>query len=209
MNAYAVIIVIGYLIGSIPSGLLIGKGIYNIDLRQFGSKNIGATNTFRVLGLRPALAVFAGDALKGIGGVMLGQYLIGTPTGQLIGGIAAMLGHNWSVFLKFQGGRGVATGLGIIAILVPNITVIIIAVWALIVYFTRYVSLASIVSAILLPLLTWLTGAQIEYLYFGLLGGLFVIVRHYANIRRLLNGTELKIKAGSANSDSLDDKERE
>lgn len=195
---YALVLLLGYLIGSIPNGLLIGKWFCNVDIRQFGSKNIGATNAFRVLGPWPALGVFITDALKGVAGVWLGQEFIGTPAGMLVGGIAAMAGHNWSVFLGFKGGRGVATGLGIIAVLMPKITLIVFLVWCLIVYFTRYVSLASIVGATLLPLLVWLMAEQVEYLYFSLLAGLFVIVRHRPNIERLLRGEELKIKAGKA-----------
>ncbi|MDU4960673.1 MAG: glycerol-3-phosphate 1-O-acyltransferase PlsY [Sporomusaceae bacterium] len=193
---FALVIALGYLIGSIPNGLLIGKWFCQVDIRQFGSKNIGATNAFRVLGPWPALAVFLTDALKGVIGVLIGQALIGTPAGQLAGGIAAMTGHNWSLFLGFKGGRGVATGLGIIAVLIPKITLLIFIVWAVIVYFTRYVSLGSIVGAALLPLLVWLTQEQSELLYFSLLAGLFVIVRHRPNIERLLRGEELKIKAG-------------
>jgi glycerol-3-phosphate acyltransferase PlsY len=199
MVVFALVVVLGYLIGSIPNGLLIGKWFCKVDIRQFGSKNIGATNAFRVLGPWPALGVFLTDALKGVIGVYIGQTLIGTPAGQLAGGIAAMAGHNWSLFLGFKGGRGVATGLGIIAVLMPKITLIVFLVWAVIVYFTRYVSLGSIVSAALLPLLVWTMGEQTEFLYFSLVAALFVIVRHRPNIQRLLRGEELKIKAGKVN----------
>ena len=206
---YTLVLLLGYLIGSIPNGLLIGKLFCGMDIRQFGSKNIGATNAFRVLGPRPAFAVFLTDALKGVAGVWLGHVFIGTPVGQLAGGIAAMAGHNWSVFLGFKGGRGVATGLGIIAVLMPKITLIVFLVWLAIVYITRYVSLGSIVGAALLPLLVWLMGEQQEYLYFSLLAGLFVIVRHRPNIERLLQGTELKIKAGKPTKpDEPDNKEK-
>ncbi len=193
---YALVIISGYLIGSIPNGLLIGKWFCHVDIRQFGSKNIGATNAFRVLGPWPALGVFVTDAFKGIIGVMIGQYLIGTPVGQLAGGIAAMAGHNWSLFLGFKGGRGVATGLGIIVVLMPDITLIVFLVWVAIVYFTRYVSLGSITGAALLPLLVWIRGEQAEFLYFSIIAALFVIIRHRPNIERLLRGQELKIKPG-------------
>lgn len=192
----AVIAVASYLIGSIPNGLLLGRCFWGIDLRQSGSKNIGATNAFRVIGPWPALGVFLTDAAKGVAGVLLGQYLEGSPQGMLVGGIAAIAGHNWSVFLKFKGGRGVATGLGVIAVLVPKVTVIVFAVWGLIVYFSRYVSLASIIAAALVPLLMWLSNEKVEFYYFGLLAAAFVILRHKPNIERLLAGNELKIKAG-------------
>ena len=194
---YVIITVLGYLIGSIPNGLIIGKRLYNVDLRQFGSKNIGATNAYRTLGLWPAVWVFLTDAAKGVIAVHFASFLIGTPIALLIGGIAAIVGHNWSVFLHFTGGRGVATGLGVIAVLVPKITIIIFLVWVVIVYITRYVSLASIVAAALVPVMMWFMGERIEFLYFGILAALFVIIRHRPNIERLLKGQELKIKLGN------------
>lgn len=193
---YVLVIAASYLIGSIPNGLIIGRNFYNIDLREYGSKNIGATNAYRTLGLWPALWVFFTDALKGVAGVLIGQYLGSSAVAELAGGIGAIAGHNWSVFLKFKGGRGVATGLGVIAMLVPKVTVIVFAVWALIVYFTRYVSLASIVAAALVPVSMWLLHVRQEFFYFGILAALFVIIRHRPNIERLLKGEEPKIKAG-------------
>ncbi len=194
---YLIIVALSYLIGSIPNGLIIGKLLRGVDLRQFGSKNIGATNAFRVLGPWPAFWVFVTDALKGVVGVYWGQYIMpGAAWALLAGGIAAIAGHNWSVFLQFKGGRGVATGLGVIAVLVPKITFIIFFIWGVIVYITRYVSLASIVAAALVPILMWFMGQRPEFLYFGVLAAAFVIIRHKPNIERLLKGEELKIKAG-------------
>lgn len=199
-------ILIAYLIGSIPNGLIVGKFMCGVDIRQFGSKNIGATNAYRVLGPWPAFWVFITDALKGVAGVMMGQWLDGNTIALLAGGIAAMAGHNWSVFLKFKGGRGVATGLGVIAVLVPKVTAIVFIVWALIVYTTRYVSLGSIVAAILVPLSMWFFNESIEILLFGIVAALFVILRHKPNIERLLKGEELKIKAGGSSADSTKEK---
>jgi len=180
-------ILLAYLIGSIPNGLIVGKYMCDVDIRQFGSKNIGATNAYRVLGPWPAFWVFLTDALKGVAGVMMGQWLDGSTIALLAGGIAAMAGHNWSIFLKFKGGRGVATGLGVIAVLVPKVTAIVFIVWALIVYTTRYVSLGSIVAAVLVPLSMWFFNESIEILVFGIVAALFVILRHKPNIERLLN----------------------
>ena len=196
MEKYILIAVVAYLIGSIPNGLILGKHIWNVDLRQFGSKNIGATNAFRVLGPWPAFWVFLTDMSKGVIGVWFAQYLIGTPLALIIGGIAAIAGHNWSIFLRFTGGRGVATGLGVIAMISPVVTTIVFIVWAAIVYFTRYVSLASIVAAFLVPVFMWALGERTEIFYFGIVAALFVILRHRPNIERLLKGEELKIKAG-------------
>ncbi len=197
----AVIAGAGYLIGSIPNGLILGRWFWNVDLRQFGSKNIGATNAFRVLGPWPALGVFFTDAAKGVAGVYIGQWLSGTPSAMLLGGIAAIAGHNWSLFLGFKGGRGVATGLGVIAVLMPAVTAIVLVVWGLIVYVSRYVSLASIIAAALVPVLVWLFNERLEFFYFGLLAAAFVIIRHKPNIERLLTGNELKIKAGQVHKE--------
>lgn len=194
---YLLVIIASYLIGSIPNGLIIGSTFYKTDLRQLGSKNIGATNAYRVLGPWPAFWVFLTDALKGVAGVLIGHYLGHSGLAELAGGIGAISGHNWSVFLGFKGGRGVATGLGVIAILVPNVTLFVFLVWAVIVYFTRYVSLASIVAAALVPISMWLLGVKQEFFYFGIIAALFVIIRHRPNIERLLKGEEPKIKAGT------------
>ena len=184
-----------YLLGALPFGLWIGKGLYHIDLREHGSKNTGATNAYRVLGRGPALLVFVCDTVKGMAGVYLGSVLVGGSLAEVLGGIAAISGHNWSVFMGFKGGRGVATGLGVIALLAPQVTAIVFGVWAVVVFLTRYVSLGSIVAAALVPPLMWRFGAGREVLWFGVAAAAFVILRHRPNITRLLRGEELKIKA--------------
>ena len=184
-----------YLMGSLPFGLWIGQWFYHIDLREHGSKNTGATNAYRVLGRWPALLVFVCDTVKGMAGVYLGSLLVGGSLAEVLGGIAAISGHNWSVFMGFKGGRGVATGLGVIALLAPKVTAIVFAVWCIVVFFTRYVSLASIVAAALVPPLMWWFDAGSETLLFGVAAATFVILRHRPNVVRLLRGEELKIKA--------------
>lgn len=196
---YAILIAGCYLIGSLPNGLVIGKYLKGIDIREFGSKNIGATNVFRVLGPWPALLVLLTDMMKGIISVYLAQLFFVEPAAQLIAGIAAIAGHNWSIFLNFKGGRGVATGLGVISILVPKVTLVVFVVWALIVAFTRYVSLGSIVAAALLPIVMYIFQERMEFLFFGSFAAAFVILRHRPNIERLLKGQELKIKPGNMN----------
>lgn len=187
-----VYVILAYLIGSIPSGLIIGKGLFGTDVRQFGSKNIGATNTYRVLGLKAALPVFICDALKGaIGVFLLTSY---GPAFAILGGILAMVGHNWSIFLGFKGGRGVATGLGVLIALSPLVAIICFAIWGIIVYPTKLVSLGSIIAAAAVPLLMFLTGQSWWYVGFGALAALFVILRHRENIIRLLSGKELKVE---------------
>lgn len=187
-----VYVILAYLIGSIPSGLIIGKGLFGTDVRQFGSKNIGATNTYRVLGLKAALPVFICDALKGAIGVFL--LASNGPAFAILGGILAMVGHNWSIFLGFKGGRGVATGLGVLIALSPLVAVICFAIWGIIVYPTKLVSLGSIIAAAAVPLLMFLTGQSWWYVGFGALAALFVILRHRDNIIRLLSGKELKVE---------------
>ena len=184
-----------YFLGALPFGLWIGKVLYHIDLREHGSKNTGATNAYRVLGRWPALLVFACDTMKGMAGVYLGSVLVGGSLAEVLGGIAAISGHNWSVFMGVKGGRGVATGLGVIALLAPQVTAIVFTVWAVVVFLTRYVSLGSIIAAALVPPLMWWFGAGREVLWFGVAAAAFVILRHRPNIERLLRGEELKIKA--------------
>ncbi|MBP2642921.1 MAG: plsY [Firmicutes bacterium] len=192
---YAITAVLSYLVGSIPNGLIIGKLFKGVDIRQYGSKNIGATNAYRVLGPWSGLAVLIADLLKGIIAVYIGHFCLGTSDGEIVGAFFAITGHNWPVFLRFKGGRGVATALGVITVLMPKETVIIFLVWLCIVFITRYVSLASITAAAIAPLLIYFFGEEIKLLVFGIIAAVFVIIRHKANIQRLLKGEELKIKA--------------
>ncbi len=202
---YLLIAIWGYFLGCIPSGLLVGRLFCNIDIRQYGSKNIGTTNMFRILGPKPAALVLLADMSKGMLAVFIARYLIGSEPALLLGGIAAIMGHNYSFFLGFKGGRGVATGLGVILVLMPEVTSVVFLVWAAIVYFTRYVSLASVVAATLVPFLTWYFSYSWAFFAFAVLAALFIIIRHKENIERLLKGTESKIKAGSMDNISNKD----
>lgn len=196
MQSVAIACIVAYLLGSIPNGLVFGKLIWQVDLREYGSHNIGATNAWRTLGKGPGFLIFLLDFFKGFISVWLGSVLAGTPMAMVLAGICAIIGHSCSVFLKFKGGKGVATGLGVIVMLMPLPALIVFAVWLLIVKISGYVSLGSIIAAALVPILAWLQGYAMEYTVFGLLAAAFVIVRHKANIIRLLNGSESKIKAG-------------
>lgn len=191
--------IFGYLIGSIPNGLIFGKTFWQVNLRDHGSKNIGATNAYRTLGKLPAALIFSADLLKGMIGVLLGGYFAGTPAAMVVGGIAAIVGHSWSFLLKFTGGKGVATGLGVIAMLMPEVTLIVFAVWFAIVYVSKYVSLGSVVAAALVPVCSWFLGEPDAYQMFSILAAIFIVYRHKSNLQRLLNGTESKIKAGHMN----------
>ena len=195
MMDFVVAAAISYLLGSIPNGLILGKAIWGVDLRQHGSMNIGATNAWRTIGKAGGISIFALDFLKGAISAYLGLHLGGSELAGVLCGILAIAGHSWSVFLAFKGGKGVATGLGVIAALMPMVTLIVFAVWFAIVYFTGYVSLGSIVGAALVPILTLFFGLHTEFLILGLIAAVFIIYRHKSNIERLLNGTESKIKA--------------
>lgn len=186
-------LVLAYLIGSIPSGLILGKLVWHTDLRQYGSKNIGATNAWRVIGKPAGITVFLCDLFKGMLGVLIAGAMAASPLSMILGGIAAIVGHSASVFLKFKGGKGVATGLGVILLLMPKVTVVVFIVWVLITVLTRYVSLASVTGAVLVPILAFVFDYGWMYVTFGILVGGFVVYRHKSNIERLLNGTENKI----------------
>ena len=193
MTEYLLTGVIAYLVGSIPSGLILGKLFWHTDLRKYGSHNIGATNAWRTLGKVPGIIVFLADSLKGQAGVLLGLSLVGTPLAAVIGGLLAIVGHNFSLFLRFHGGKGVATSLGVLTMLMGNVTLIVFALWFTIVYMTRYVSLGSVVAGVLTPILAALFAYPMEYIVFTVIAAFLVIVRHHENIKRLMDGTENKI----------------
>ena len=189
----ALVLIAAYLLGSIPNGLIFGRLIWKKDLRQYGSHNIGATNAWRVLGKPAGFLIFALDFLKGAFSVLLAQIFAGTPTVMVLAGLLAIFGHAFSIFLKFKGGRGVATGLGVISFLMPSVTSIVFLAWLAIVLATRYVSLGSIVAAALVPILALIFGYAVEFVLFGVASAVFIILRHRENIVRLLNGRENKI----------------
>lgn len=197
MLSYIIVIFLSYVIGSIPSGLILGKTLWHVDLRQHGSKNIGATNAWRTLGKLPGFIVFVADLLKGMLSVYLGMMLVGSSTAMIIGGIMAIVGHSLSLFLKFKGGKGVATGLGVLIMLMPSISAIVFLVWLIVVLISKYVSLGSIIAAVLVPVCAFIMGLSFDFVVFGIVAAVFVIYRHKSNIIRLMNGTENKIKAGS------------
>ena len=189
-------LLLSYLLGSIPNGLWLCRALWHVDLRQHGSHNIGATNAWRTLGKGPGFLVFFLDMLKGLLAVWLGEILVGTPLVMILCGVLAIVGHSLSLFLRFHGGKGVATGLGVILMLMPKVTLIVFLVWLLLVLATRYVSLGSIVAAALVPVLALVFGYPALYVVFGVLAAALIIVRHRSNITRLLNGTENRISAG-------------
>jgi glycerol-3-phosphate acyltransferase PlsY len=189
--------VVGYLLGSIPTGMIVARVYRNVDLTAYGSGRTGATNVLRTLGSGAASIAFAGDFLKGLLAVVLVRVLIGdSPWAELIVAIAAVLGHSYSVFIGFKGGRGVVTGLGATIVAAPVLMLIAFATGALLVAVTRYVSLGSVVGAglggLLLCGLAATTGEP-AYALWGVLVGGFIIAAHKDNIQRLIAGTERKL----------------
>lgn len=183
-----------YLLGSIPTGLLLGK-LYGIDVRSEGSGNIGATNLYRTVGRKVGIITLFGDCLKGFLPVMLAWQLgLGEPLQAWIG-LAAFCGHVFSIFLLFKGGKGVATALGVYLALAPLAVLGALLVFVLLVAVWRYISLGSIVAAAVMPLIIFLRPHSNELLLATVLISLIVIVKHHANISRLLSGTESKFKA--------------
>ncbi|MDO4921057.1 MAG: glycerol-3-phosphate 1-O-acyltransferase PlsY [Phascolarctobacterium sp.] len=192
--------VLGHLCGSIPSGLWLVQAIHGIDIREYGSKNIGTTNVFRTVGPQTAVLVLLCDMLKGIAAVALVSYLFHNPVLDVATALGALLGHNYSVFLGFKGGKGVATGLGLLVFLMPKVAGTVFLIWLALVLVTRYVSLGSIVAAVCTPVMAWYFVYPSAYIALGAIAGFFVVLRHKENIGRLLSGTESKIKPGNANN---------
>ncbi|MHB1127290.1 MAG: glycerol-3-phosphate 1-O-acyltransferase PlsY [Bacillota bacterium] len=187
----AIILIASYLIGAIPVAYIAGRYFKGIDIRRVGSGNVGATNVLRSLGPLPAALVLVGDVAKGVVTVLWGGAVGGTDLG-LLAGLAAMAGHNWSIFLGFRGGRGVATGLGLFLALSPKVALIGLVIFIVIVLLTRYVSLGSILAASSLPVLFLAYYEPISYFFVSLLAALLIIYRHRPNIQRLMKGTETK-----------------
>ena len=191
---------LGHICGSVPSGLWLVRAMHGIDIREYGSKNIGTTNVFRTVGPTSAVLVLICDMLKGIIAVALVNYFFHNPELDVVTALGALLGHNYSLFLGFKGGKGAATGLGLLVFLMPKVAGAVFLVWLAIVFTTRYVSLGSMVAAVLTPIGAWYFNYPCAYIILGAIAGFFVVLRHKDNIGRLLSGTESKIKPGNANN---------
>lgn len=179
-----------YVLGAIPNGLIFGKLIWKKDLRQYGSHNIGATNAWRVIGAKAGLLIFMLDFLKGALSVMLAEIVFDDALIMIVAGLLAIIGHSFSIFLKLRGGKGVATGLGVIAMLMPKVTAIVFLLWLIFFAVTRYVSVASIAAATATPILAFAFDEPTEFIVLGLAAAVFIIFRHKENISRLKKGRE-------------------
>lgn len=206
---FAAVVILGYLLGSIPFGQLIGRRSAKVDLRQYGSGRTGATNVLRTAGRKAAALVASLDVLKGVLAVVLagiivgsnylvvGNFSLGALVAQVMAALAAMAGHIWPVFLGFRGGRGVATFFGGLMVLSPVAAIFGGSILIMGAGLTGYASLGSIVGAvgtyaILVPL-TILGGLPLEYLVYTLIGTIVVIIMHRDNIVRLISGKERKL----------------
>ena len=192
--AFFCLIILSYFFGAIPSGVWIGKIFKNIDVRDYGSKNSGATNSYRVLGAKLGIAVLIIDGLKGFIPLYIASKFNLKYNDLVILGLVAILAHTFSCFISFKGGKGVATSLGVFLFLAPVITLILLVIFILVVYFTKYISLGSITAAFLLPIFTFFTHRDTYLFTLSVVIAIFVIYRHKTNISRLLSGTENKFK---------------
>ncbi len=198
---YIATAIVAYLLGSIPTGFLVAKA-RGIDIRTVGSGNIGATNAFRVLGKGPGVFVLLADALKGWAAVkvaapLLAQVFPGAPVNylEITAGITVILGHNYTCWLGFKGGKGIATSAGVLIALVPWALLIILGIWIILFLLTRFVSVGSIAASFALPFAAWFTtGHDIGLTAVTGAMGALAIYKHRLNIRRLLDGTENRVQ---------------
>ncbi|MBI4596155.1 MAG: glycerol-3-phosphate 1-O-acyltransferase PlsY [Candidatus Tectomicrobia bacterium] len=187
-------IIIGYLLGSIPTGIIVTKWMRGVDIRNFGSGSTGATNVLRTTGKKAAALVFSVDIIKGVLSIWIARdYLSVSPWWTGLAGLLAVIGHNFPIFSQFRGGKGVATALGIFTALFPISTLIGLIIWIICIAIWRYVSLGSIISAALIPALSLISTKPGPYLLFTCLISLLIIYRHKDNIKRLLKGQESKL----------------
>jgi glycerol-3-phosphate acyltransferase PlsY len=204
LTLFAVLLA-GYLIGSFPTAILIGKIVrgWDFDIRHEGSGNAGGTNVFRVLGWQPGLIVTLIDVFKGVVATAwvsqwqpFGTPYIDSTVMPILTGLAAVCGHIWTVFANFRGGKGVGTAGGMIIALYPVAAIVCLAIFVVVVFYTRYVSLGSIIAALSLPVVLWLMQILINkdvsdaLFQFSILVGVLIVFTHRKNIRRLIEGTE-------------------
>lgn len=192
-------LIIAYILGSMPTGYLVGKA-KGIDVRTAGSGNVGATNVLRVVGKLPAFVALIADILKGVIAVtILASFFynkdapLGFSAFRALLGLAVIAGHNWSIFLKFKGGKGVATSFGVMMVLLPDAMAIASAVFLITLCITRYVSLGSLLLSITVPITAVITGKEIEFVIMSVTICILIGYRHKNNIKRLLSGIENKI----------------
>lgn len=200
MLTFLLIAVISYLLGSLPTSIICGRLFRDIDIREHGSGNAGATNVYRVMGPKIALFVLLVDAFKGYAAVRFIAPLAGAEAGTgllILAGFSAIVGHVWTVFAGFRGGKGVGTSLGVFIALLPIPALVAFVLWLIMLMLFKYVSVASIAAGTILPIVTiwqWNRGKQgIPLVVFATVVGVLMWLTHIKNIQRLRAGTELRI----------------
>jgi glycerol-3-phosphate acyltransferase PlsY len=189
-------LILSYLCGAIPFSYLITKKFKNIDIRQCGSKNPGATNVFRTVSKPLGILTFVLDCLKGFTTVSFAFYLNGSLYFILTVALVTLLGHIFTVFLNFKGGKGVAVGCGIFLALNPLATIVCFIIFLIVVAISKYVSLGSIIAAVMLPINLFVFKSEYELVIFSSVMVIIVLIRHISNIKRIIAGTENKITLG-------------
>ena len=206
-----VVLVVSYLVGSIPVGLMVGKVVKGIDVRRYGSGKTGTANVLRTLGWGPSAVVFGGDLLKGILAVLLARWVLGNPTGEVGAALAAVAGHNWPLYVRFSGGRGVVASMGALFVMMPVATAIGLTAGLAVIALTRYISLGSIIGSLLALFLVVLFVAfradPLPYLAYAVIAASLIVIQHRDNLLRLWKGTERKV-GEKGNTRSPDGKEK-
>src|SRR5262245_22345673 len=190
-------VIFAYLLGSVPTGYILGS-LAGVDVRKAGSGNVGATNVARVVGKRHGIFTLVADIAKGFVPVVIALNLGLTSTSTALVGVAAFLGHLYPVFLRFRGGKGVATALGVFLGLAPWATLVLMAIFVLVILATRVVSLSSMVAAACAPIVFWLLCYSPTLIGTSFFIALMIVLRHRGNIQRLLSGTEPRVNAFSS-----------
>ena len=198
---FALFVVIGYVAGSIPSGWLVARLFHHTDIREHGSGRTGSTNVWRTFGVIAGVASFVGDTLKVIVPLVAMRLLLpDKPEGEAITAFAAIIGHNWPLFIGFRGGRGIVPGAAGLAFMVPPLMAVLWAIFLPVMFFSRYVSLASLTTVAVAPVLIAIAMLWVQvpmaYLVYAIVGGVLIIVQHRDNIARLLAGNERRISLG-------------
>jgi acyl phosphate:glycerol-3-phosphate acyltransferase len=186
-------LVLGYSVGSLPLGFFVASWLKGIDLRRVGSGNVGATNVYRTAGLALALLVISIDVAKGAASVILAARVATSGTGPVAAGVAAIVGHVYPVWLRFHGGKGVATACGVFWVLAPLATAVAAAVFVVTVWLTRYVSLGSVIATAVLPTTAWMMSDPAPVVVGSALAALLIIQRHRGNLARLRDGQERRL----------------
>ena len=194
---YGAVLVLSYLLGSVPWGYLALRWRHGVDIREYGSGRIGMTNVLRTGGSRVAVVILTLDIAKGILAVVLGRMVIGSTEGEVAAGLFALVGHNWPVFLQFRGGRGILTGLGGLSVMAPPVAAIAAVAFLFITGLSRYVSLGSVlglVIACMAMLVLAIAGMySTPYVLYTFLGSAIIIWQHRDNIRRIRDGNERRL----------------